>query len=891
MLDTEEYWAEDAGELIRQLRTSENGISEPEAAKRLKIYGPNEIKEEKKTPKWAIFLRQFNSFIIYILIAAVIISAAVPAFEKGIGGLSAEDIIDPAAIFIILILNAAMGFVQEYRAEKAIEALKKLASLKAVVVRDGKEKEIDSSYVVPGDIISLSVGQKVPADCRIISISGLETQESALTGESTPVQKSAEALSSKAGKVLAQRINTAFAGTIVTKGRAHAVAAGTGMKTEIGRIARQIQEAGSKTTPLQKKLASLGRNLGVITIIICIAVVAGGIAKGGSWPEWLMIGISLAVAAIPEGLPAVVTISLALGVQKMARKHALVRKLASVQTLGATTAICTDKTGTLTKNEMTVRSAYVCGKIIDATGSGYIEKGEFLHDGKKYSGVELETLLEIGAACNNSSISGKKVIGDPTEACLIVSAKKAGLNPEMIAKTHKRLGEIEFTSERKMMSILVEKSGKKLVFSKGAPEILVKKCSKILEDGKEREISKNDIKKILEANRMFAEKALRVLAFAYKKSAKLDEKGLVFAGLQAMMDPPRPEAKAAVKKCESAGIRVIMITGDYEVTANAIAKELGIGGESISGDKLREIKDLSKIVGNISIYARVNPEDKIRIVEALKKKGEVVAMTGDGVNDAPALKKADIGIAMGRTGTDVAKEASDMVLTDDNFASIVGAVEEGRAIFDNIKKFVNYLLSSNMGEVLILFTAMIIGFTYEGVPVLPIAAIQILWLNLITDGLPALALGIDPASPGIMKRPPRSPKSGIISKSMMLNIALIGILMAAAVISLFSFYLPQGLAKAQTIAFTSIVMLEFARVYIVREGYGLGFFSNIYLLGAIAASLGLQALVIYTPASAVFRTIPLSIAEWGVIAAVTASAFFLGMFIQKIIKLATHEMD
>lgn len=890
MMAANNFYNKTAKQALKELDSSDKGLSEPEAEKRLRKYGLNEIKEEKKVSAIRIFLNQFRSFIIYILMAAVVISAAVPIYEKGIGNIVIMDMVDSIAIFIILVLNGVMGFLQEYRAEKAIEALKKMASLKAIVIRGGEEKEISAKNVVPGDIVALETGKKVPADCRIVTLDGLRTQEASLTGESTPVTKYLDAV--KGEKVIANRKNMVFAGTVVTRGKATAVVTHTGMSTEVGTIAKHIQEAEKKSTPLQEKLARLGHVLGILTIIICIAVVAGGVLRGGNVLEWLLIGISLAVAAIPEGLPAVVTISLALGVQRMVKRNALIRRLPSVETLGSTTVICTDKTGTLTQNEMTVRKVYVNKEVADVSGRGYAPEGEFKKDGKKYRSKELELMLKAGALCNDSKIQdNKKVIGDPTEACLLVSARKYGMNISRLKEQFKRKGEVQFTSERKMMSTFNREGKKGYVFSKGAPEIILRKCSKIMENGKTRKITKKDINNALKSNKKFAEKALRVLGFAYKESKEMSEKNLVFLGLQAMMDPPREEVKKAVKQCVDAGIRVIMITGDYEITAKAVADELGIEGDSINGEKLRKVESVSSIISKMSIFARVNPEDKIKIVKALKEKGEVVAMTGDGVNDAPALKNADIGVSMGITGTDVAKEASDMVLTDDNFASIEGAVEEGRGIYDNIKKFVNYLLSSNMGEVLILFVAMLIGFSHEGSPVLPIIAIHILWINLITDGLPALALGVDPISPGVMKRPPRSPKEHIISKNMAINIVIIGIMMAASVLYLFNMYLPQGLAKAQTVAFTTIVMLEFARVYIVRSGYGLGFFSNWYLFAAILFSLFLQVLVIYTPLNVIFSTTPIGVQEWLIMAGFGAGIFAVGLLAQKIIRKVTHEQD
>jgi len=885
--EEEGYYNKTADEALKDLKSSTSGLSDAEAAKRLQIYGPNEIKEEKTISAFQIFLNQFKSFIIYILIAAVIISVIVPFYEKGAEGLSIMDFVDAIAIFVILVLNSVMGFLQEFKAEKAIEALKKLTSLKAIVLRGGKEKEVDATNIVPGDIILLEVGKKISADCRIISHHNLQTQEASLTGESTPIEKIVEPIPGH--KVIANQKNMIFAGTTITKGRANALVIGTGMKTEIGKIAKHIQDAGQKTTHLQKKLASLGHFLGILTIIICIAVVAGGVLKGGHILEWLIIGVSLAVAAIPEGLPAVVTISLALGVQRMVEKNALIRKLPSVETLGATTVICTDKTGTLTKNEMTVRQIFVNNKIVNVTGGGYEPVGKFMSENKEYKSKEIELLLKAGALCNDSNLISKKVIGDPTEACLLVSAKKYGCHLHNLRKDMPRKDEIGFSSERKMMSTMHKDGKTTIMFSKGAPEILLKKCNKILVNGKTRKLTKKDINAIVKQNKEFASKALRVLGFAYKDTTKIQETSMTFLGLQAMIDPPREEVKIAVKKCENAGIRVIMITGDYELTAKAIAGELGIHGESINGEALRNVKNLSAIIHKVSIFARVNPEDKLRIVEALQKKGEVVAMTGDGVNDAPALKKADIGIAMGKAGTDVAKEASDMILVDDNFASIVGAVEEGRGIFSNIKKFVAYLLSANMGEVLILFTAMIIGYQYGGTQVLPLIAIQILWINLVTDGLPALALGVDPIAKGVMNNPPRNPKEPIISKAMFILIIVIGLLITAPVLLLFGKYLETSLSLAQTMAFTLVVLLELLVVYAIRKNYGSSFFSNLYLFAAVLGSLSLQLIVIYTPLSTIFNITPLTSAEWSVIAAVCAGFFVLVLAAEKIITIATRE--
>jgi len=881
------FYNKPVDDVLKEMETSPKGLTDAEAKKRLEKYGPNEIKEENPISPIKIFLDQFKSFIIFILAAAVVISVIVPIYEEGIEHVGIMDFIDAIAIFIILILNALMGFIQEFKAEKAIEALRKLTSLKAYVLRQGKEEEIDAMNVVPGDIVLLETGKKIPADCRIISSHEMQTQEGSLTGESTPVNKIVDPI--KGHKVIGDRKNMAYAGTAVTKGRANCVVTQTGIQTEIGKIAKQIQEAGGKTTPLQQKLTKLGHLLGIITIFICAAVIAGGVLKGGDIFEWLIIGVSLAVAAIPEGLPAVVTISLALGVQRMVKRNARIRKLPSVETLGSTTVICTDKTGTLTKNEMTVKKVYLNKTDIDVSGAGYDIKGQFLKGKKAYKSKELEIMLTIGAMCNDSNLIGKKVIGDPTEACLLVSAQKYGLSLHHMRKDLNRIDEVAFTSERKMMSTLHRVGKKHQVFSKGAPEVLLKKCTKIMENGKIRKITRKDVKTIVEKNKYFASKALRVLGFAYKDSKKIDEKGLIFVGLQAMIDPPREEVKAAVKKCEDAGIRVIMITGDHEITAKAIAEELGIQGESMNGEQLRKVKNIDAIIHKFSVFARVNPSDKLKIVNSLQKHDEIVAMTGDGVNDAPALKKADIGIAMGKAGTDVATEAADMILTDDNFASIVGAIEEGRGIFDNIRKFVAYLLSANMGEVLILFTAMILGLSYGGSPVLPLVAIQILWINLITDGLPALALGVDPIAEGIMKMPPRDPKVPIISRNMIMLIVLIGLLITAPVLYVFSNYLSSGVARAQTMSFTLVVLLELLVIYAIRKNYGAAWFSNKKLFAAVAASLVLQIIVIYTVASRVFKTIPLQSADWILIAGICAGFFVIILAVEKLLRHLTHE--
>ncbi|MBT5740117.1 calcium-translocating P-type ATPase, SERCA-type [Candidatus Woesearchaeota archaeon] len=835
-----EYYTQSADKILTLLKTSSKGISKDEAEQRVHKYGLNEVQAEKLTSPFKILLEQFTSPLVWILIVAFIIS------------LFLHETVDAVVILLIILLNAILGFVQEYRAEQSIEALKKMASPKAIVLRDGQQMKIDSKYVVPGDILVLETGEKVPADARLIEIHQLQTQEATLTGESLPNVKDLNTLPTKTP--LADRKNMVYATTIITEGRGFAVVASTGMNSEVGKIATLIKQAHPKLTPLQKKLRDLGKYLTIAVVIVAIVVFLAGLLSGKTISVMILTAIALAVAAIPEGLPAVITISLALGVQRMVKRNALVRKLPSVETLGSVTVICTDKTGTLTHNEMTVTKLYANETEYTITGAGYSREGIFLINKKQAKTEPLQKLLEIGILCNDAQFSpDKSVIGDPTEAALIVSAEKAGVKP-----TTKRANEIPFTSERKMMTTFHSINKEIYSYTKGAPDIILEQCSKQLVNGKVYRITREDRKKILDQNEKFAKQALRVLAFAYNKNkGKADaEKQMVFVGLQAMIDPPREEAKDAIKRCHEAGINVIMITGDHLTTAQAIAKELNIEGEAITGQDLDQIKNLNKRINKIGIFARVNPEHKLRIVGALKKAHHVVAMTGDGVNDAPALKKADIGIAMGKSGTDVAREAADMILTDDNFTSIVNAVEEGRGIFDNIRKFVNYLLSSNLGEITVILLASLFLLP------LPLTAIQILWVNLITDGLPATALSLDPHSKGIMKRKPRSPRESILPKQLRWDIIGFGVLMGVACLVLFWLYQGSGIMKAQTMVFTGLVMFELVRLGTIRGKYKLGWFSNKWLVAAVVSSIVLHLLTIYTPLNKVFNTTALAAVDW-----------------------------
>ncbi|HIH18328.1 MAG TPA: cation-translocating P-type ATPase [Nanoarchaeota archaeon] len=867
MAEQAEHYQLSPEESIKSLASAAKGLGGKEASSRLEKYGKNEIKEGKKISPFKILLNQFTSPVVYILIAALVISGIL------------REIIDSVVIASILVINGVFGFVQEFRAERAIEALKKLESLKANVLRDGKIVQIDAAMLVPGDIILLDTGDRVPADSRVIEINELKTQEAILTGESNPVSKTIGAIKKEKISVSEQE-NMVFSGTSVVSGKAKAIVIATGMNSQIGKIAGLIQKIEREETPLQKKVKKLGKSIGILVIAIAVIVFLAGFLRGDDPLEMLLVGVSLAVAAIPEGLVVVMTIALALGTQRMVKRNALMRKLAAVETIGSTTIICADKTGTITKNEMTVRKIYTNGKIVEVTGRGYELRGEFREDGKSIGAdaKDLKIILTIGALNNNSTLDN--MIGDPTELALLVSAEKANLKRGALEKSAPRTDEVMFTSERKMMTTVHKISGtsakdfreNRIAYTKGATEMVLALCDRIYEGGaggkgKVRKITQEDHKKIHELNEKLASEALRVLAFAFKPLAntakrKDYERDLIFVGLQAMIDPPREEVKAAIETCKNAGIEVKMITGDHALTAKAIAEEIGIRGKSITGQELEKMsaQELEWNIKDLAIFARVNPEHKLRIVEALQKRGEVVAMTGDGVNDAPALKKADIGVAMGIKGTDVAKEASDMILEDDNFNSIVSAIEEGRASYDNIKKFTNYLLSSNVGEVMIIFFALVLGFSVGEKVALPLLAVQILWINLVTDGLPALALGADPISPGIMQRKPRKKGEEIISKSTLAEIILIGVLMTVLALFIFSKYLPD-LGRAQTMVFTSVVLFEMVRVYMIKSSYG-KMFNNKYLGLAVAISVILQLIVLYTPLNTYFKAVALTGMDW-----------------------------
>jgi len=833
------YYKKTIEETIKTLKTREEGLNNDEVKTRQEKYWANKLESKKKISPIQIFLNQFKSTLILILIIATIISAVI------------GEHVDAIVIMVIVILNSIFGFIQEYKAEKAIESLKKMMNPKSKVIRNWEKILINSSELTVWDILVIEEWDKISADARLILAVNLEVAEAALTWESLPVRKFTDKIEGKT--ILGDQKNMVFSGTIITKGRWLAVVTSIGMKTEIWKIAKMIDEAPEKQTNLQKKLWKLSKRLWIGILIICaIVFLAYYFINWLSLSESFLTAVALAVAAIPEWLPAVVTISLGLGVKRMVNKNALVRKLSSVETLWAVDVICTDKTWTLTKNEMTVKKLFVNNEIIDVYGSWYSKKWRFSKDPKNFT-----RLLEIGLLCNHAEFQNGEVIGDPTEACLIISANKAGLDRHLLEKKYNWENELPFDSERKVMSTIHANDKNKIIFSKWAPEMLIEKCSKILINWKIEILDEKTKTKILNQNCKFADEALRVLWFAYKEVKKNPkdedvEKWLIFVWLQAMMDPPRMEVKKSIKECKDAWIRVIMITGDNINTAQAIAKELGIKWDAMLWSELENLTDkqIKKHLNKISIFARVNPEHKQRLVILLKEKWHIVAMTWDGVNDAPALKQADIGVAMWITGTDVAKEASDMILTDDNFSTIVNAVEEWRWIFDNIKKFVNFLLSTNFGEIMIIFTISLMGLP------LPLIAIQILWINLVTDWLPALALGIDPIDKNIMKRPPRDSKKWIITKWMIANIIVISILMTLGAIFIFVRHYETDVVMARTWVFILMVLMEMVRVQIIRAKYGNSIFSNKRLMVAVTSSIALVMFVVYTPLNIIFKTIP-----------------------------------
>ncbi|MBD3318292.1 calcium-translocating P-type ATPase, SERCA-type [Candidatus Woesearchaeota archaeon] len=853
-----------------KVASSKEGLSQSQAKERLQKFGKNALEREKKISPFVIFLHQFTSPLVWILLAAMGIS------------LFLQEFIDFYVITIVVIANALFGFWQEYKAEESIEALRKMVSPKAIVIRDGRRREIPAEEVVKGDIIVLETGNIVPADARLIDAVNVQTQEAALTGESVPVKKDVKRIADRLS--IGDQKNMVFSGTTVTAGHGKAVVTSTGMRTEIGKIATMLKKTKSEPTPIQKDLKKLAYQLTAAVVLIAMVMIGVDVLLGKNLLEVFEKAVALAVAAIPEGLPAVVTIAFALGVQRMAKKKALMRKLPSVETLGACTVICTDKTGTLTHNEMTVKKLYVDGQVVQVTGSGYEPKGDFSKETSS-----LDTLLRAGVLNNNAQLDVEQgrhsIVGDPTEGALLVSAAKSGIDLDKVRSDNTRVDEIDFSSERKCMTTIHSTfEGKKTAYTKGAPEVVLGFCTHMLVDGKVRRLTKEDRDHILETNDEFTSQALRVLGFCYKEfkdelSHDDIEKSMIFIGLQGMIDPPREEVKKAIKTCNAAGIKVVMITGDHLGTAKAIGKQIGLEGRAIEGVELESI-NLSRDVEKISIYARVNPEDKLHIVDALRKNRHIVAMTGDGANDAPALKKADLGIAMGITGTDVSRQASDMILADDNFATIVRAVEEGRVIYDNIKKFVIYLLSSNVGEILTIFVATLLGL------IDPLTARQILWINLATDLLPATSLSVDPKEPGVMERKPRDIDEKIVNKSRAGLMLFIGLLMMAGTLFVFEWYEPEvNKTYAQTMAFTTLVLFQLFNVLNQRSEtksiFTVGLWSNKWLIGAVLLSFGLQIASVHLGIfNTLFETIPLSFMDWMIAAAVASSVLIFGEIVK-----------
>lgn len=864
-------------EVLQTLKTGCNGLSKEEAEHRLAKFGRNELEEKGGISPLILLLKQFTSFLEILLIAAAAVS------------LIMGDYVQAIVIVAVIILAGVLGFIQEYRAEKAMEALKKMAAPITSVIRDNEEQEIPTSEVVMGDVIILRTGTRIPADARLIHAINLQVDESPLSGESVPVEKAIDALQVEEAPV-GDRKNMVFMGTSNSYGRGKAVVVATGMDTEFGMIASMLQEAEEKETPLQISLNRTEKEIAILALAIAVVIAIFGVTRGYGIIEMFTWGVALAVAIIPEALYAVMTITLARGVQRMAKRNALIRKLKAVETLGCASIICSDKTGTLTRNEMTVRKFWVNGQTIDVTGVGYRPEGGFYVNDSvldPQNDVHLQTMLRIAVLCNDAHLIGNnsswRVRGDPTEGALVVAAAKADLWQDALNSQYPRVDEIPFSSESKRMTTIHKLPRGKIAYSKGAPEVILNSCTHIYSNGQEKELTEDDRTDILEIAQQWAGTALRVLGMAYKplpdSSSTTDaEHKMVFAGLGGMIDPPREEVKEAIQTCENAGIKPIMATGDHKLTAVAVSRELGLlkEGIALSGTELDELSDdeFEKTVEQVEVYARVSPSHKMRIVDAFSKKGYVVAMTGDGVNDAPALKKADIGVAMGITGTDVSKEAADMILTDDNFVSIVSAVEEGRSIFANIRKYLVYLLSGNAGGVIAMLTALLAGLP------LPLTAVQIIFINLLMDGLPATALGAEPPEQDFMNQPPRNPKEGIFNRHALWYIFAVGLWIGGATLLVFIWMLDSGgeLQRAMTMFFATMISLRLFNAFSCRSAsnslFKLGIFTNKWLIYASASSFLLMIAAIYVPfLQVVFETVPLTLSDWMIVIPVALTVF------------------
>ncbi|GIN61471.1 calcium-transporting ATPase [Robertmurraya siralis] len=864
-----------------------NGLTNSDAKKRVKQHGYNELDEGEKQSALLLFFSQFKDFMVLVLLGAVLIS-----------GLLGEYI-DAIAIIAIIILNGFLGFFQERKAEKSLQALKELSAPSVMVMREGEWEKIPSKELVPGDVVKFSSGDRIGADVRVIESKSLEIEESALTGESLPVAKTTEPLE-KDNIGMGDMENMAFMGTMVTRGSGIGVVVGTGMKTAMGQIADLLQNAETMITPLQRKLQQLGKILIIVAILLTILVVFVGVIQGNDLYTMFLAGVSLAVAAIPEGLPAIVTVALSLGVQRMIKKNAIVRKLPAVETLGCASVICSDKTGTMTQNKMTVTHLWSGGITWRVDGVGYNPYGSF-YRGEHERPVDVnreksvQQMLMFGMLCNHAVLKEKAkndyiVDGDPTEGALLVAAMKAGYKREGLLQQYQIVQEFPFDSTRKLMSIIVkDQSGRQFIVTKGAPDVMIGISESILWDGKRQNFSvdrKNDVQTAINE---LASKALRTIAIGFKevpaKTLILDEKeaekDLIFIGLQGMIDPPRPEVKQAVKECKEAGIKTVMITGDHLITAKAIATQLGILTKNkrvLDGNALSKmsVDELEEVVDDVAVFARVSPEHKLKIVRAFQDRGHIVAMTGDGVNDAPAIKTADIGVAMGITGTDVAKEASALVLLDDNFATIKTAIKEGRNIYENVRKFIRYLLASNVGEILVMLFAMLLALP------LPLVPIQILWVNLVTDGLPAMALGLDQPEGDVMKRSPRNPKEGIFARGLGWKVISRGFLIGIATLIAFMIALnhnPDHLAYAQTVAFATLVMAQLIHVFDCRSEksiFARNPFGNMYLVWAVISSVVLMFVVIYyPPLQPIFHTVSILAKDWLMIFGLAAAPTFL----------------
>ncbi|MBE0680582.1 MAG: cation-translocating P-type ATPase [Anaerolineales bacterium] len=873
-MEPSNYWhTKSTDQAFAQFNSGPAGLSQSEALERAAKYGPNEIQAAHRVSPWEILFEQFKNVLILILLGATAISLFL--------GHGVESIV----IAVIVLFAVILGFVQEYRAERAIEALRQMAAPTATVLRDGEEVKVPAREVVPGDVVILHTGDRIPADGRLIESINLQIEEAALTGESVPVEKHTDALQVEEMPV-GDRKNMVYAGTAATYGRGRALVVATAMQTEFGKIAQLLQTVETGKTPLQQNLDKVGSVLARAAFVVVAIIIALGLFRGQPFIEMLIFGIALAVAVVPEALPAVVTISLAIGVQKMVKRNALIRRLPAVETLGSTSVICSDKTGTLTKDEMTVRKIYVAGQVFDVSGSGYAPVGQFSSNGgtKTEPGSELKQMLSAATLASdvklvkngdNGSVSDWDIKGDPTEGALVVAAAKAGLKKEALDEAYPRVQEIPFTSESKRMTTLHQMEKGMVAYTKGAPEIILENCDSILTGNGVVKLDAPTRAQVLNTAQSFASNALRVLAIASKPDAVIEsaQTGMTFLGLAGMIDPPRPEAKEAIAVCESAGIRVVMITGDHPMTAQAVASELGLlkNGRVVTGAELDNIsdEDFKREVESIDVYARVSPAHKLRVVTALQANEHTVAMTGDGVNDAPALKKADIGIAMGITGTDVTKEAAAMTLTDDNFASIVAAVEEGRGVFGNIKKYLMYLLSSNIGEI-----GLMAGSALLGLP-LPLTAVQILYVNLATDGLPALALAVDPAEKDLMKRKPRNSRTGIFTRPVVALMLAGGIWSTVINLGLFIWAMNsgRGLEEAMTMTFVSLVLVQFFKAYNFRSDRHSVFnrpFENKWLNTAIIWEAVLLLVIVYVPAlHEPFNTFSLPLIDWAIIGALS----------------------